>query len=525
MPIRHLTLTEPQYVPSYNTLDLSLVNTVDSQIQHQGEMTNQARTLLDEFGQTMDQQLIGLPQADRQKFRESLIKKQQEIDNLVETRGARHSLHSVQRLAREYQNEVTPGIQYSQRISEIQNKISESDADPELKAIARYRLSDQMGDSIFNEQGEVKRISMDNVVDILSGYKNIQKEALDYVSSLSEQEIQTLMRDVGEGFVGTLTEKGILKDTASSYATTYALQDPQMRAQLMLKLEHLAFAKDSNGNYNRPEWLKNFEDDEGNLDLHASSELEISSLDNPEVKYKVNLNPLQYLTMIEVAPAARSVTMNRTIGNVRKGTGAINQSAYGFDAHNVLTGSIQQVAISSKEEGLRNIRDYYNRLTEAKNAQDAEIDRIGLELKPVISEFEEFLKNETGELDPIFEKDSSGRFVFTNKGAELSSKVDYLSNTLDRLNGVTDQARRIESEINSIKKATQLDLEREYGLGSEYSYQIKEDGSVAFIDDQTMINYPAFAASAILIAVPITILYIAFQRFLIEGITAGANKG
>ncbi len=50
-------------------------------------------------------------------------------------------------------------------------------------------------------------------------------------------------------------------------------------------------------------------------------------------------------------------------------------------------------------------------------------------------------------------------------------------------------------------------------------------GIFAFIDDQTMINYPAFAASAILIAVPITVLYIAFQRFLIEGITAGANKG
>ena len=50
-------------------------------------------------------------------------------------------------------------------------------------------------------------------------------------------------------------------------------------------------------------------------------------------------------------------------------------------------------------------------------------------------------------------------------------------------------------------------------------------GIFAFIDDQTRINYPAFAASALLVAIPITILYIAFQRYLIEGITAGANKG
>ena len=50
-------------------------------------------------------------------------------------------------------------------------------------------------------------------------------------------------------------------------------------------------------------------------------------------------------------------------------------------------------------------------------------------------------------------------------------------------------------------------------------------GIFSFINDQTNINYPAFAASALLVAVPITILYVAFQRFLIEGITAGANKG
>ncbi len=50
-------------------------------------------------------------------------------------------------------------------------------------------------------------------------------------------------------------------------------------------------------------------------------------------------------------------------------------------------------------------------------------------------------------------------------------------------------------------------------------------GIFAFINDQTMINYPAFAASALLVAIPITVLYIAFQRYLIEGITAGANKG
>lgn len=37
-------------------------------------------------------------------------------------------------------------------------------------------------------------------------------------------------------------------------------------------------------------------------------------------------------------------------------------------------------------------------------------------------------------------------------------------------------------------------------------------------------NFTAFAAGAVLIAVPITILYLIFQKFLVEGISAGASK-
>lgn len=38
-------------------------------------------------------------------------------------------------------------------------------------------------------------------------------------------------------------------------------------------------------------------------------------------------------------------------------------------------------------------------------------------------------------------------------------------------------------------------------------------------------SYTTFAAGSMVIAVPITILYMTFQRFLIQGITAGATKG
>jgi arabinogalactan oligomer/maltooligosaccharide transport system permease protein len=38
-------------------------------------------------------------------------------------------------------------------------------------------------------------------------------------------------------------------------------------------------------------------------------------------------------------------------------------------------------------------------------------------------------------------------------------------------------------------------------------------------------DFTAFCAGAVLVAIPITILYMIFQRFLLEGLMAGANKG
>ncbi|GHU31747.1 sugar ABC transporter permease [Spirochaetia bacterium] len=38
-------------------------------------------------------------------------------------------------------------------------------------------------------------------------------------------------------------------------------------------------------------------------------------------------------------------------------------------------------------------------------------------------------------------------------------------------------------------------------------------------------DFTAFCAGSVLVAIPITILYMVFQKFLLEGLTAGANKG
>lgn len=50
-------------------------------------------------------------------------------------------------------------------------------------------------------------------------------------------------------------------------------------------------------------------------------------------------------------------------------------------------------------------------------------------------------------------------------------------------------------------------------------------GLYSMISGQENSNFTMFAAGAVLIAIPITILFIVFQKFLVQGIAAGANKG
>lgn len=50
-------------------------------------------------------------------------------------------------------------------------------------------------------------------------------------------------------------------------------------------------------------------------------------------------------------------------------------------------------------------------------------------------------------------------------------------------------------------------------------------GLFNMINDNANNNFTMFAAGALLVAIPITIIYIFLQRYLIEGVTAGATKG
>lgn len=50
-------------------------------------------------------------------------------------------------------------------------------------------------------------------------------------------------------------------------------------------------------------------------------------------------------------------------------------------------------------------------------------------------------------------------------------------------------------------------------------------GLFEFVTGRTSTQFTTFAAGAVLVAVPITILFLIFQKYIVEGLTAGANKG
>lgn len=50
-------------------------------------------------------------------------------------------------------------------------------------------------------------------------------------------------------------------------------------------------------------------------------------------------------------------------------------------------------------------------------------------------------------------------------------------------------------------------------------------GLYSMVSDQTRNEFTTFAAGAVLVAVPITLLYVGLQRYLIHGLTAGGEKG
>lgn len=50
-------------------------------------------------------------------------------------------------------------------------------------------------------------------------------------------------------------------------------------------------------------------------------------------------------------------------------------------------------------------------------------------------------------------------------------------------------------------------------------------GIYKFVNDSNHLNYSAFAAASLIVGLPIAVLYMVFQKYLIEGIMAGATKG
>ncbi|MNG29981.1 Maltose transport system permease protein MalG [compost metagenome] len=50
-------------------------------------------------------------------------------------------------------------------------------------------------------------------------------------------------------------------------------------------------------------------------------------------------------------------------------------------------------------------------------------------------------------------------------------------------------------------------------------------GLFNLVNTQTSTQFTVFAAGSVLVSIPVVLIFIIFQRMLVEGLTAGAEKG
>jgi len=61
-------------------------------------------------------------------------------------------------------------------------------------------------------------------------------------------------------------------------------------------------------------------------------------------------------------------------------------------------------------------------------------------------------------------------------------------------------------------------------LLSKDQYRTLAVGLFSMINEQESTNFTMFAAGAVLVAIPISIMYMVFQKYIVQGVSAGANK-
>lgn len=237
MPLRHLTLSDPQYVPQYNTLDTNLINTVDSQIEQQGQAAREQRGQFGVLTDTAIEQTQGLPDEFQQDVAGLVDRSRQNIDQAFEERGARFALPAVEKEARNLSQQMRPYQQVAQQARAYQQQIDEIGRDKNVDAHVRRHLKKQVQ---FDRDPEGRPMFQGRDLEILNNWTNIREEIQDFSDrwKSSDAGMYDMLKEspYGDHVYSAMVEHG-RADEFQAAAMIQILNDPDRREQIALSLE------------------------------------------------------------------------------------------------------------------------------------------------------------------------------------------------------------------------------------------------------------------------------------------------
>ena len=253
MPIRHLSLGSPQYVPSYNTLDLSLVGGVSQEINRQGLANHQYSSGL--FQNLQDQVLDGLQGLDEEFQNEAIgliDQSRANIDRIFEEKGARHSLPAIQREAQKATSALRPYQQVAGQAQAYQQRINDVGADNNVDSRVRRYLQSQ-GRVERDKDGNLRFSGADT--GILDNWRNLHDVAREAIKDVEANvnESGVFLDPETQAFYQRIKRTYRNIDKLQSVGMQRLISDREARNQMKLTLEADGYVFQNGQAYNRNE--------------------------------------------------------------------------------------------------------------------------------------------------------------------------------------------------------------------------------------------------------------------------------
>ena len=191
MALRYLDSTQPQYVPSYTSINPQILAGVDQAVQQQGAQFQQRkRGVFDVAAGKVSQELSGLGDRDVQYAREQFERSRQNIRNIVEERGAREAMPFLEEEVSRVDQELSPLRQAAKIKQEATQQLSKNENLP--TDVKQHILSTQIG-GVYDEQGNLTEVKADiNERDLSIGanWEDIGEYLQDFNSKARKANVQ-----------------------------------------------------------------------------------------------------------------------------------------------------------------------------------------------------------------------------------------------------------------------------------------------------------------------------------------------